>query len=161
MFSSIPGLSSQNTVLSLPYDSQKYLCTWMRARSLQLCLFATLWGVAHEAPLSMGFSRQEYWSEFPCLPPGNLPNPGIEPVSLATPALHTDSLLLSHQGSPKISPDMTRYLLVGKTTPSWDPLLTFCRLSLVLFYLLKMEESILYFTSASYPKGFKARNIFF
>ena len=46
-----------------------------------LRLFATLWTVAHKAPLSMGFSRQEHWSGFPCPPPGDLPNPGIEPVS--------------------------------------------------------------------------------
>ena len=39
------------------------------------------------APLSMGFSRQEYWNGLPCLPPGNLPDPGIEPTSLMSPAL--------------------------------------------------------------------------
>ena len=44
-------------------------------------LFATLWTAAHEAPLSMGFSRQEYWSWLPCPPPGDLPDPGIEPKS--------------------------------------------------------------------------------
>ena len=49
--------------------------------------FATLWTVAHQGPLSMGFSRQEYWSDllFPSL--GDLPDPGIEPTSLASPAL--------------------------------------------------------------------------
>ena len=47
----------------------------------------TLWTVTHQAPLSMGFSRPEYWSGLPCLPPGNLPNPGIKPVSLMCPAL--------------------------------------------------------------------------
>ena len=49
-------------------------------------LFATPWTVAHQAPLSMGFSRQEYWSGLPFPPPGDLPDPGIEPacpVSLA------------------------------------------------------------------------------
>ena len=50
-------------------------------------LFATPWTVAHQAPLSLGFSRQEYWNGLPFLPPGNLPNPGIEPASLASPAL--------------------------------------------------------------------------
>ena len=45
-------------------------------------LFMTLWTVAHQAPLgSQGFSRQEYWSGLPCPPPGDLPDPGIEPVS--------------------------------------------------------------------------------
>ena len=49
-------------------------------------LLVTLWTVAHQAPLSMGFSRQEYWSGWPCPPPGDLPNPGIKPMSLS-PAL--------------------------------------------------------------------------
>ena len=50
-------------------------------------LFETPWTVACQAPLSMGFSRQEYWSGLPCPLPGDLPNPGIEPVSLMSPAL--------------------------------------------------------------------------
>ena len=49
--------------------------------------FATLWTVAHQAPLSMEFSRQEYWSGWPCPPPGGLPDPGIEPMPLMSPAL--------------------------------------------------------------------------
>ena len=44
-------------------------------------LSATPWTVACQAPLSMGFSKQEYWSGLPCPPPGGLPNPGMEPVS--------------------------------------------------------------------------------
>ena len=52
-------------------------------------LFATQWTVAHQAPLSMGFFRQESWSELPCPPSGDLPNPGIEPGS---PTLQADSL---------------------------------------------------------------------
>ena len=63
-------------------------------------LFATLWTVACQAPLSMGLSRQEYWSGSPCPPPGGLPNLGIKPTSLKSPALQADSLLLSHRGSP-------------------------------------------------------------
>ena len=43
--------------------------------------------VACQAPLSLGFSRQEHWSGLPCSPPGDLPNPGIKPVSLMSPAL--------------------------------------------------------------------------
>ena len=52
-------------------------------------LFVTLWTVAHQTPLSMGFSRQEYWSGSLCPSPGDLPNTGIEPGS---PALQADSL---------------------------------------------------------------------
>ena len=48
---------------------------------------ATLWTVAHRAPLSMGFPRQEYWSALPCHPPGDLPDPGIKPASLTSLAL--------------------------------------------------------------------------
>ena len=44
-------------------------------------LFVTLWTIAHQAPLSMGFSRQEYWRRLPCPLPGDLPHPGIEPAS--------------------------------------------------------------------------------
>ena len=53
----------------------------------RLRLFATLWTVACQAPLSVGFSRQEYWSGLPCPPPGDLPDTGIEPSSLRSPAL--------------------------------------------------------------------------
>ena len=51
------------------------------------CLFATLWAAAHQAPLPMWFSKQEYWNGLPCPPPGDLPNPGNEPMSLISPAL--------------------------------------------------------------------------
>ena len=62
------------------------------SNSLQPCgLYVT-----HQAPLSMGFFRQEYWSGLPFLPPGDLPNPGIENVIPVSPALQEDSLLLSH-----------------------------------------------------------------
>ena len=49
-------------------------------------LLVTLWTVVHQAPLSMEFSRQEYWSGLPCPPPGDLPCPGIEPGSVMPPA---------------------------------------------------------------------------
>ena len=50
-------------------------------------LFVTPWTVAHQAPLSMGFSRQEYWNGLPFPPPGDLPEAGIEPMTPASPAL--------------------------------------------------------------------------
>ena len=59
-------------------------------------LFATPWTVAYQAPLFMGFSRQEYWSGLPFPSPGDLPDPGIEPGS---PALEADSLTSEPQGS--------------------------------------------------------------
>ena len=54
-------------------------------------LFATPWTVTHKAPVFMEFSRQEYWSRLPCPPPGDLPDPGIEPVSPASPPWHTNT----------------------------------------------------------------------
>ena len=60
-------------------------------------LFATSWTVAHQAPLSMGFSRPEYWSGLPCPPLGYLPNPGIKPRS---PTLQVGSLPAEPPGKP-------------------------------------------------------------
>ena len=62
-------------------------------------LFATLWTVALQASLSIGFPRQEYWNGLPCLPPGDICDPGIEPLFPVSPALWLDSLLLNHCGS--------------------------------------------------------------
>ena len=63
-------------------------------------LFVPLWTVALQTLLlSMGFSRQEYWSGLPCPPPGDLPNPGTEPTFPMAPALQADSLALSHHRS--------------------------------------------------------------
>ena len=56
----------------------------------------TPWTVARQAPLSMGFSRQEHWGGLPCPPPGDLPNPGIQSAS---PAFEAESLPLSDQGN--------------------------------------------------------------
>ena len=50
-------------------------------------LYVTPWTIVHQVPLSMGFSRKEYWSGLPCPPPGDLPDPGIEPSSLKSPEL--------------------------------------------------------------------------
>ena len=64
------------------------VCVCVHAQSLScLWLFVIPWTVACQAPLSMGFSRQEYWSGLPCPPPRDLPDPRIEPMSSASPAL--------------------------------------------------------------------------
>ena len=70
------------------------MCVCFHARVLShVQLFVTPWTVPQQAPLSMGFSRQEYWSRLPISSSGDLPNPEIEPVPLASPAL---LLLLNH-----------------------------------------------------------------
>ena len=62
----------------------------MLSRFSRVLLCATPWTVAHQAPLYMGFSKQEYWSGLPCPSPGDLPNPGIKSKSLMSPALAGD-----------------------------------------------------------------------
>ena len=60
-----------------------YLCTELLSSANFKKIFATPWTLARQAPLFMGFSRQEYWGGLPCPPPGDLPDPGIEPASPA------------------------------------------------------------------------------
>ena len=71
----------------------------MKVKSLSCVrLFATLWTVAHQVPLSMGFSRQEYWSGLSFPSPGESSNPGIEP---RPPALQADALTSEPPGKPE------------------------------------------------------------
>ena len=78
-------------------------------------LFATPWTVARQAPLSLEFSRQEYWSEQPFHSPGDIPKPGIE---LGSPALQADSLPSEPQGKPKT--DIGLILKIDKASVSWN-----------------------------------------
>ena len=79
-------------------------------------LFATLWTAAHQAPVSMGFFRQEYWSRLPCLPPRDPPDPGIEAASPAAPILQADSLPQSHQEDPYSDRLLCPWEFPGKNT---------------------------------------------
>jgi len=72
--------------------------TYLLSHFSRVRFCATQWTVAHQAPLFMGFSRQEYWSRLPCPSPGDLPNPGIEPASLTSLALAGGSLPLAPPG---------------------------------------------------------------
>ena len=74
---------------------------WVPSYFSHVWLLETLWAVVCQAPLSMVFSRQEWWSRLPCPPPGDLPKPGIEPMSPVTPTLQVNFLPLSHRGKPK------------------------------------------------------------
>ena len=73
-----------NLIILLPSPWAQH-CVLSRISHVQLC--ATPWTVARQALLSMGFSRQEYWSGLPCPPPGDLPSPGMGPMSPLSPAL--------------------------------------------------------------------------
>ena len=83
------------------------LCACMLSHFSSVWLFVTLWTVAHQAPLSKGFSRKEYWSGLSWPPPGYLPNPGIEPRS---PTLQADSLPLVPPGKPDTSLHLAKIL---------------------------------------------------
>ena len=75
----------------------------VRAKLLQSCpALCNLWAIAYQAPLSVGFSRRESWSEFPCPPPGNLPDPGIEPVFLMSPALAGRFFITNATWEPRV-----------------------------------------------------------
>ena len=76
------------------------MCVSVSCTLSRVLLSATPWMVARQVPLSMEFSRQEYWPLLPFTPPGDLPDPGIKPASSPSPASQEHSLLLSHQGSP-------------------------------------------------------------
>ena len=84
------NISFENTVLT---QERGDICILMCVHAFVLITsimsdsFAILWTVAHQAPLSMGFSRQEHWNGLPCPPPGDLPNSEIEPTSYMSPAL--------------------------------------------------------------------------
>ena len=74
---------------------------FMHAQSLRCApLFVTSWTVACQAPLSMGFPRQEYWNGLPFLPPGDLLDPGIKPTSPASPALAGGFFTTAPPGKP-------------------------------------------------------------
>ena len=83
-------------------QSTEYFAPGSKVKSLShVRLFATPWTVAHQAPPSIEFSRQEYWSGLPFPSPGDLPNSGIEPGS---PALQADALLSEPPGNPLYVP---------------------------------------------------------
>ena len=87
---------------------------WLLSPFSHVILFVTLWTVAHLAPLSMKFSRQEYWSGLSCPPPGDLLDTGIKPVSLMSPALAEGFIFnIPHKYSYE-----TRRYLVPKDLPS-------------------------------------------
>ena len=90
-------LNSLLTDLALSFNA---LCARMLSCFSHVQLFVILWTVASQAPLTMWFSRQEYWSGSPCPFLGDLPNPGIEPGS---PALQVGSLPLAPPGKPTFS----------------------------------------------------------
>ena len=93
------------------------MCCALLSHFSRARLFATPWTAAHQAPLSMGFSRQEYWSGLPCPPPGDLPDPGIE---LTSPAWAGGFFITEPPGKPFLLDRFTEWglLLGGCKEPS-------------------------------------------
>ena len=106
-----------------------FSCACVLSHFSHVWLCATPWTISHQAPLSMGFSRQEYWSGLPSPPPGNLPNLGIKAGSLMSPALaggfftmsttweaqlssHYQSTWPKHNPYPEAKTDIILFLLV-------------------------------------------------
>ena len=87
----------------------KYTCILSHFSHVQL--LATLWTIALQAPLLMGFSRQEYWNGLPCPPSRDLPDPGIEPMSLMSPAWAGGFFTTEPPGRPCIHSHFNRYVL--------------------------------------------------
>ena len=111
--------------------------------------FVTLWTVAHQAPLCIEFSRQEYWSRLPFPTPGDLFNPEIEPMSLASPALagrfFTTSTIpwtAAHQAPPSMGFSRQEYWS-GVPLPSPIYLLEKCKSKLMNSHLIpvRMEST--------------------
>ena len=104
---------SNNPYVHFKSNSQNNTIHWVwiwRSRSVSCSVMsnsATPWTVAHQAPLSMEFSRQEDWSGLPFPSPGDLPNPGIKPRS---PTLQADSLLSEPAGKPTGYGEIDEYI---------------------------------------------------
>ena len=93
-----PGISFGGSLAQNIFKIRLHVC--LLSHSSRVQFFATLWIAARQAPLSMGLSRQEHWSGWPCPPPGDLPHPGIEPRSLCLLHWQAGSLPLAPFGKP-------------------------------------------------------------
>ena len=98
-----PGIKPGLPAVEVPWNFHKFFIYSETKLLSCVQLFATPWTTAHQAPLSVSFSRQGCWSGLPFPSPGDLPNPGIEPGS---PALQADSLPTNIQGKPILDKHM-------------------------------------------------------
>ena len=99
------------------YKIYQAVRVWLPSHFSHVQLCAILWTVAHQASLSMGFSRQEYWSVLSCSPPGDLPQPGIKPVSLTSPALA--SKFLTTRATSEVPEIWMKWKKVTQTCRKW------------------------------------------
>ena len=121
-------------------------------------LFVTPWTVAHQAPLSMEFSRQEYWSGLPFPPSGDLPNQGIKPVS---PVLQADSLPLSHLGTPLIVVHFCFVFIFYWSIVDLQCCANFCYTAATHLYTNIHSLLILFFHFMVYPRRFGYKSLYY
>ena len=95
---------------------------YVLSRFSRVQLFATLWTVAHQDPLSVGFSRQEYWSGLPCPPEGDFPDPWIEPASFRSPALAGGFFTTGTTWEAQFAPTNPKFPV--HPSPSFPPILS-------------------------------------
>ena len=144
---SLPHLSILSGITFQAVYLHLNLCLWVCLYSFIICmlvcakllwrvwLFVSLWTVAWQAPLAIEFSRQEYWSGLSCPPPGDLPDPGIDPTSLTSPALAggffatsatwedtEHNLAICFIIKMDVSFDLTSRNLIYKYTHKWEKL---------------------------------------
>ena len=103
------------------WSTREWQDVCMLSRFSCVRVFATLWTIACQGPLSMEFSRQEYWSGLPCPPPGDLPDPGIWHVSLMSPALSGGFFTTSATWEVQQQDDMSIVGKVDKIKINWRP----------------------------------------
>ena len=110
------------------------MCVWEILSHVRF--LTTQWTVAHQVPLSMDFSRLEYWSRLPFPPPGDLPDPGIEPVSLASPPVLTGRFFTTvPSGKPMIIFTGALYFLGCIPITAWYYPISTWRISVGIFFI--------------------------
>ena len=105
-------LSGVRCITYLIRQSLPCMHAYMLSHFSHVWFCATLWTIASQASLSMGFSRQEYWSELPCRPPGDLPDPGMKSGS---PALQ---MISSHLATREACPSLLQWKYSDSSFPS-------------------------------------------
>ena len=144
-------LAAQGPLKRLPQHHMWHVCVQLLSH---VQLSVTPWTVAHQAPLSMGFSRREYGSGLPFPSPGHLPNPGTKPVSHASPALAGGFLTTASAGKPQLT--VTVKIMFWKFLPHFQipkfmtlysdhllPLLSFLHSKLIVLSSIRWEEKVM------------------
>ena len=141
----LPGMACW--VVSCLFNGSCLLIFWppglcMLSHFSHIQLFAILWTVACQAPLSVGFSRQEYWSGLPFPSPGDIPEPGIEPVSLTSPALAGGFFITSATWEDSLCLNNNKTYILNQYLPTFNSRLVWPREPWALSSVLSTIEEL-------------------